>query len=58
MVPPDVVRMRASSTVLVKASRRVKRDLAGIVKEQERPTPGKMDAVVLLLRQIGRVLRF
>lgn len=28
--PPDVVRIRASSTVLVKASKRVKRDFAGI----------------------------
>lgn len=27
-MPPEVVRMRASSTVLVKASMRVKRDLA------------------------------
>ena len=32
--PPDVVRIRASSTVLVKASSRVNRDLAGIVIER------------------------
>lgn len=30
-MPPEVVRTRASSTVLVKASSFVKRDLAGIV---------------------------
>lgn len=30
-MPPDAVRTLASSTVLVKASSRVKRDLAGIV---------------------------
>jgi hypothetical protein len=30
-IPPDVVRTRASSTVLVKASSLVKRDLAGIL---------------------------
>jgi hypothetical protein len=30
-IPPEVVRMRASSTVLVKASNRVNRDLAGMV---------------------------
>lgn len=30
-MPPDVVRIRASSTVFVKASRRVNRDLAGIL---------------------------
>lgn len=30
-IPPDVVRIRASSTVFVKASKRVKRDLAGIL---------------------------
>lgn len=30
-MPPEVVRTRASSTVLVKASRRVKRDFAGMV---------------------------
>ncbi len=34
-IPPDVVRIRASSTVFVKASRRVKRDLAGIVGDRE-----------------------
>lgn len=38
-MPPDVVRTRASSTVLVKASSRVNRDLAGIVRDylQRRP---------------------
>lgn len=38
-MPPDVVRMRASSTVFVKASSRVNRDLAGMVPEvlQRRP---------------------
>jgi len=30
-IPPDVVRIRASSTVFVKASKRVKRDFAGIL---------------------------
>jgi len=30
-IPPEVVRTRASSTVLVKASSFTKRDLAGIV---------------------------
>jgi hypothetical protein len=30
-IPPEVVRMRASSTVFVKASSFTKRDLAGIV---------------------------
>jgi hypothetical protein len=30
MIPPEVVRMRASSTVLAKASSLVNRDLAGI----------------------------
>lgn len=30
MTPPEVVRMRASSTVLAKASSLVNRDLAGI----------------------------
>ena len=30
-IPPEVVRIRASSTVLVKASSRVNRDLAGIL---------------------------
>jgi hypothetical protein len=34
-IPPEVVRMRASSTVLVKASRRVKRDFAGMVERWE-----------------------
>ena len=33
-IPPEVVRIRASSTVFVKASNRVKRDLAGIVIER------------------------
>jgi hypothetical protein len=31
-MPPEVVRTRASSTVFVKASSLVKRDLAGIVE--------------------------
>lgn len=31
-MPPDVVRIRASSTVLVKASKRVNRDFAGILR--------------------------
>ena len=30
--PPDVVRIRASSTVFVKASSRVNRDLAGMTE--------------------------
>ena len=30
-MPPEVVRMRASSTVLVKASSRTKRDFAGML---------------------------
>lgn len=30
--PPDVVRTRASSTVLVNASSRVKRDLGGMLR--------------------------
>jgi len=32
-IPPDVVRTRASSTVLVKASSLLKRDLAGMLKD-------------------------
>lgn len=31
-IPPDVVRIRASSTVFVKASSRVNLDLAGMFK--------------------------
>lgn len=34
MIPPDVVRMRASSTVLAKASSLVNRDLAGMASIQ------------------------
>lgn len=34
-MPPDVVRTRASSTVFVNASRRVKRDLAGMIEDGE-----------------------
>ena len=39
--PPEVVRMRASSTVLVKASRRVNLLLAGIVVDSS-PKAGSM----------------
>lgn len=33
-IPPEVVRIRASSTVFVKASSRVNRDLAGMIAER------------------------
>lgn len=32
-IPPDVVRMRASSTVFVNASKRVNRDFGGMVQQ-------------------------
>jgi hypothetical protein len=41
-MPPDVVRMRASSTVFVKASSRVNLDLTGMVPEILQRRPRKM----------------
>lgn len=40
-MPPDVVRTRASSTVFVNASRRVKRDLAGMADYAQTWQPAK-----------------
>ena len=45
-IPPEVVRIRASSTVFVKASMRVKRDLSGIV-----PWSGVVEDPLVLLYQ-------
>lgn len=39
-MPPEVVRIRASSTVLVNASRRVNLDLTGILTIRRSDAPG------------------
>lgn len=45
-MPPEVVLMRASSTVLVKASSLVNRDLAGIVMAEEEREARKLGCEV------------
>jgi hypothetical protein len=52
MIPPEVVRMRASSTVLAKASSLVNRDLAGISSRSDDHKVEKIDDVEQQLEEL------
>lgn len=54
MIPPEVVRMRASSTVLAKASSLVNRDLAGISSMSDDHKVEKVDDVEQQLERIDQ----
>jgi hypothetical protein len=54
MIPPEVVRMRASSTVLAKASSLVNRDLAGISSRSDDHKVEKVDHVEQIARRIDQ----
>lgn len=59
-MPPDVVRTRASSTVLVKASSRVNRDLAGMLASYHCRVVGggKVARLVVVVAVEGTLPRF
>ena len=58
-MPPEVVRIRASSTVFVNASRRVYRDFAGMVMgrkcKDNRLRGGRKDCHTMQLQDVGAI---